>query len=321
MPSDPIRAVLAGLIDDGTLTAGQAARVEAALRPVLPPSADAKDDRFGNLMAYLGGALVLAAVGVVATLSWHSLGRLGQVALCLGGAAVLLIAAVVLDRARDNRSRRSTVSSLLAALAAPAGGLGVGVATDWLGPGGYNDYPILAGGLGALAMSLPAYVVWRGWPLMLAAWGAGVVVVAYLLSNGPNSWESSGGTLVAFALYGLVFSAAGWLFDDRHIAGTLGGAAIFIAAVGGSTSETWAPLGLGLGIALIAAAFSLFGASRYGGYAVVGTATALVVPAVAMAVLTKNAALVAGILGGVGLLLIVAAIRAAKRPRPAIPAP
>jgi hypothetical protein len=78
-------------------------------------------------------------------------------------------------------------------------------------------------------------------------------------------------------------------------------------------SDDTAWVSLILAVIVIAATFGLYAQTRFGGYATLGALTALVVPALAMATLTESALLVAGSLCLIGLILIVAAIRASRR--------
>ena len=303
MPDDELSAVLQRLADDGVLDAAQVARVEAEIRPML----DEDDgERLVDVLAYLGGALVLAAVGVIAAMSWDWLGPSGQVLLCVGGAAALLVAAVLLESRRGGR-----LASVLAALASGAAGLAASVAASWIRDDTIDNTNVLFAALGVAIVSLPSYLRWRGWALVAATYSAGLLVVLYLLD--VIALDDVWGPLVLLTVYGFVVIGVGWLIPERHVAVTLGYAAVALGACIGAVSDDSAWVSLILAVIVIAATFGLYAQTRFGGYATLGALTALVVPALAMATLTESALLVAGSLCLIGLILIVAAIRTSRR--------
>lgn len=304
MADDELSTALQRLVNDGVLDDAQVARVDAEVRPLLDEDDDG--ERLVDVLAYLGGALVLAAVGVIAAMSWDSLGPSGQVLLCVGGAVVLLVAAVLLETRRTNR-----LPSVLAALASGAAGLAASVAASWIRDDTIDGVNILYAAIGVAIVSVPAYVRWRGWPLVIATYSAGLLYVLYLLDlvDLDDRW----GPVVLLTIYGFVFVGLGWLIPERNVAVTLGYAAIALAATIGAVSDETAWVGLILAVIVIAATFGLYAQTRFGGYATLGALTALVVPATAMATLTESALLVAGSLCLIGLSLIVAAVRTNRR--------
>jgi len=304
MPDDELSAALQRLADDGVLDATQLARVDAEVRPLLDDDEDG--ERLVDILAYLGGALVLAAVGVIAAMSWDSLGPSGQLLLCAGGAAVLLVAAVLLESRRTTR-----LPSVLAALASGAAGLAASVAASWIRDDTIDSSNVLFAALGVAVVSIPSYVRWRGWPLVTATYAAGLLLVLYFLDIG--AFSDTWGPLVLLTVYGFVVSAVGWLIPERNVAVTLGYGSVALAAGIGAVSDETAWVSLILAVIVIAATFGLYAQTRFGGYATLGALTALVVPAVAMATVTQSALLVAASLCLVGLLLIVAAIRTNRR--------
>lgn len=304
MPDDELSAVLQQLADEGVLDADQVARVDAEVRPLLDEDDDG--ERLVDVLAYLGGALVLAAVAVIAAMSWDSLGPSGQVILCVGGAVVLLVAAVLLESRRSSR-----LPSVLAALASGAAGLAASVAASWIRDDPIDNTNVLFAALGVVVVSLPSYLRWRGWALVAATYAAGLLVVLYLLD--VISLDDVWGPLVLLSLYGFIVIGVGWLIPERNVAVTLGYAAIALAACIGAVSDDTAWVSLILAVMVIAATFGLYAQTRFGGYATLGALTALVVPALAMATLTESALLVAGSLCLIGLILIVAAIRTSRR--------
>ena len=163
-------------------------------------------------------------------------------------------------------------------------------------------------------VSLPSYARWRGWPLVTATFGAGLLVVLYLV-DGQNL-DGTWGPLGLLTVYGLVFIGIGQLIPERHVAVTLGYAGVAMAACIGAVDDETAAVALLLAVVVIAATFRLYARTRFGGYATLGALTALVVPAIALSTLTQSALLVAGSLCVIGIALIVAAIRTNHRPAP-----
>lgn len=309
MADDDLSDALQRLVDEGTLDDQQRTRVEAELRPLIDDDEDDDGERLVDVLAYLGGALVLAAVGVIAAMAWDSLGPGGQVALCAGGALVLLVAAVLLSG--TGRTRTTRIPAMLAALASGAFGLAASVAASWIRDDTIDNDNIVWSAVGVAVISLPAYVVWRGWPLVVAAYGAGMLLVLFLLDE--LALDDTWGPVVLLTVYGLIVVGIGWMLPERNVAVTLGFASLALAACIGAVSDDTAWIGLALAVVVIAATFGSYARTRFGGYATLGAVTALIVPAIAMATLTESALLVAASLSVVGLALIVAAIRTSRR--------
>jgi hypothetical protein len=319
MDPDPLSSAMRGLIADGTLDEAQARRVEAEVRPLLASAAGAAvdagpdetatvdDDRGGRLvemLAYLGGALVLAAVCVIVAMSWDSFSRSGKVGFSGVGAAILLAAAVTLKRLDPSSKLPPAV---LAALASLASGLALGVALDGISSGSIDDPGLLGGATGIALISVPAYLAWQGWPLVLAMYPAGLLATIWGVGQLTDA-ASSTGAMLTLTAYGVIFAAVGWRIPERHVAGFLGSGTVFVAAATGGFERDSAWMALALGVALVVACFALFGRTRAAGYAVVGVLAALFVPAEAMSTLSGSAVLVAVVLCAVGLALIVGAV-------------
>jgi uncharacterized membrane protein len=317
---DPLRIAMRALIADGTLDEAQARRVEDEMRPLLisatgasaedpVPDAPAKVDhdrgsRLVEILAYLGGALVLAAVGVIVAMSWDSFTRAVKVGVSSGGAAILLGAAVTLKRL-DPSSK--VPSAVLAALASLSSGLALGVALDGISSDSIDDPGLLGGAAGIALISVPAYLAWRGWPLVLAIYPAGLLATIWGVGQVADA-DSSTGAMLTLTAYGVIFAAVGWRIPERNMAGFLGSGTVFVAAANGGFERDSAWLALALGVVLVVACFTLFARTRAAGYAVVGVLTALFVPAEAMSTLSGSAVMVAALLCAVGLALIVGAV-------------
>ena len=186
MADDELSTALQRLVNDGVLDDAQVARVDAEVRPLLDEDDDG--ERLVDVLAYLGGALVLAAVGVIAAMSWDSLGPSGQVLLCVGGAVVLAGRSSTAGVPANERR----LPSVLAALASGAAGLAASVAASWIRDDTIDNINVLYAAMGVAIVSLPAYVRWRGWPLVTATYSAGLLLRA--LSPRPHrSRRQSGG--------------------------------------------------------------------------------------------------------------------------------
>jgi len=329
MDRDPLSSALRGLIADGTLDEAQARRVEDEVRPLVDSATGASvadgsasdgtatvdDDRGGRLvevLAYLGGAFVLAAVGVIATLSWDSFSRGGKVGFSGAGAAILLAAAVTLKR-HDPSSK--TPPAVLAALASLTSGLALGVALDGINSGSIDHPGVLGGAIGIALISVPAYLAWRGWPLVLATYPAGLLATIWGVDQATHGGGSTG-TMWTLTAYGVIVAAVGWLIPERHLAGSLGAATVFVAAATGGAESASAWVALALGVAVVVACFALFARTKDAGYAIVGVLTALFVPAETMATLSGSAVLVAVVLCAVGITLIVGAVMLDRKTAP-----
>jgi hypothetical protein len=309
MTDDGLESALARLMSDGTLDAEQARRVHTAVGPLIAEArADQEPNNSGErvveVLAYVGGALVIAAVGVIAALMWDELGRAGQIAGCLAAAAALLGAAFLLGG--DTR-RRHTLRGVLAALAAAAAGLSGSVIARALADDDLAETATLGAALGVLAVAVPAYLLWRG-PALVAAWFAGGwLIVLHTLATTGSGWDDAR-PLIFFGAYGVVVWAIGWLVPEREVTLSLALATVAFGAAAVSFDDSTAWWALAVGLVVVIASFALFVQWRYAGLATVGALTALFVPAFAVSSISGNAVVVASVLSGVGLALIAGAI-------------
>ena len=99
---DALTSALRELVARGQLTPDQAGEVERAYRAhteAVPAGRPAKPARLPEVVAYLGGALVVGAVfGVVALTWWDDLGRWPRTLILLAAAAALLVSGLVVAR-------------------------------------------------------------------------------------------------------------------------------------------------------------------------------------------------------------------------------
>lgn len=300
------------LVADGTLSPAQAGRVRDEVAPLVAaePEPLVTGERVVEVLAYVGGALVLAAVAVVASLTWDSLGRGGQVAACVTGSALLLATATVLG---GSSPRRHAIRGILASLAAVCAGLAGGVIGAVVADDEFATVTPLGFAIGLLAVALPAYALWRGAALVAAAFAGGLVLTLYLLDHTMPDDGGSAITMAFLAGYGIVVCVLGGRLAERDVAVSLGLLTLFASTVAGGVAEGTAWFALVLAALVVTAAFTLFVQHRYPGYAGVGALTALIAPATAMSTITRSALVVAGVLSAVGVGLIAAAVAYGRR--------
>jgi hypothetical protein len=310
-------SALARLISEGTLDPDQARRVHEAVGPLVAEARGSQNaegpsgERVVEVLAYIGGALVLAAVGVVAALLWDDIGTAGQTAGCLAATGLLLGAALALG---GGTVRRATLRSVLAAIAACSAGLAGSVIARVIADDELSETAILGGAIGLLVVAIPAYVRWRGKALVAACFAGGWMITLHTLSTTGDGWDGVR-PLVFFGAYGLVAWSIGWLIPERDFAISLALGAVALAAAITSINDDAGWWTLGVGIGVIVTSFALFAKYRYGGLAAVGAVTALFVPAVETYSITDSAVAVAVVLSGVGLVLIAGAVLMARTRR------
>jgi hypothetical protein len=140
-----LRAALAALVRDGSLTGEQAAAVVAARAGVLRGGPTAAGGavaprrargRLPEVVGYLGAALVLTAAVVAVGQQWRDLAVAGRFSVSALGAVLLLAAAAVVVRSSPGQPRslrdgtddaRRRLAGVLVVLAAPLAAIALGV--------------------------------------------------------------------------------------------------------------------------------------------------------------------------------------------------
>jgi len=306
--ADRLAGAVARLVADGTLTPDQAERVTAQLRPLFTPQATAAPKTRGLLVefaGYLGGALLLGGVSLVVVPTWDNLPFGARLALAAVVTVLLAVGAVVIGRPGRRDAEAPDASERLAStLAALAAG---GAATTAAVLAADNLEPLL-GSIAALVVTVVAYPLLRGAPLLVATCAASAMTVGSVLDRA--NVDSQTGWATAFALLG-----AGWLalgitgvVRERGTAGLLGGV---IGLGAGETAsvvdaDSVALYGLALGVLFIAACFGAYLASHRWPLLVPAVLTALIVPPTALA-----NALESGLAAGVAVAAVGALILAA----------
>jgi hypothetical protein len=216
-PDSRIQSALRHLVEQGTLTPGQAdaVRRELDLPPAGAHAAPGDDARSGiawtSILAevggYVGAAFVLASAVVLSGPRWQDLSTAAQVAGLALPALAMLLAAFVIARATPGgwtvRERRGTGRRrrLVSALAVVAAGLGAGAAavaasSSWEG---------LTAALTALVVTGCAYLACRTPVLHAAAAVSAAVVGPTLLAHLGADSDTGGGT--GLVVVGVVWAA------------------------------------------------------------------------------------------------------------------
>lgn len=234
---DRVQAALRRLVDTGVLRPEQLDPVAAAVGEALGRPAKV---RWNEIVAYVGGALVLAAAATFMGLSWNSISFTVKVVMLVAITVVLLGIAAVLGRAAS--PVRARVAAVLAALGSGTAALTGGVVAP--------SNEVLIGGLAGLVVAAIAYVVL---PSAIGLFATGVLAA---VTVGGVAELFDRGTVLPwmFAYLGL-----GLVFFALALSGVLRGQ----RALG---------LGLGAVLALFGAQWPIFGDEQVWGY----TVTALV---------------------------------------------
>ena len=239
------RWVAAGIISEAQ---GQRILADDDSRPVLV--AAPRGSLVAEALSYVGGMLVLLAVGIIATIYWPSLGAAARGGLAGTATAAVLAAGFLLPRGMGAVGVR--LRSVLWAVAVASFGLFIGIILDGLGWGSRDT--VLTAALCALALAIVLWRLQQTFLQQLALGAAVVVTVGAATAHLPHADQATAG----LALWGaaLAWLALNWgeLLPPQRTGYLLGGG----AAVAGSlltTQENW---GLALAgitvVALVAAA-------------------------------------------------------------------
>lgn len=324
--TDPLRATLQRLVDEGTVSAVQAQRVDDGLRAAgFGTPTDAQGGRWAavEVLSYLGAALVVAGLALVVGLSWSVLGLTGRLAVCVAITVLLMAVAVVVGRwwGASFGPRRQVVASVLAMLASIAAGIAALQLPDALDEAGRTLdtglWGSVAFGVAMAVIGLGAYLAWHAAPSVVTMFAGGVVVLVGVLTSravGHHDWPV---LELALFCYGAVWVAVGLvrLVCTPHAAAVLGGITAGTAAEITAAEADHALAGLGLGVLALGGMFALFWHTGRWGYAAVGILTTLAVPPTAAAGIWHDGTVAAVVLLAVGLLLVAAALVVARRRR------
>jgi hypothetical protein len=300
------------LVADRTLTQDQADRV---LDRVRAQPATRTRGPLVEFAGYLGGALLLGGVSLVVVPTWDDLPFGARLALAALVTVLLAIGAVVVGRP----FRRDGLPAASARLASTLAALTAGGAATVAAVVSPDDHEFLAGSLAALAVTVVAYPLLRGAPLLVATGVASVSVVGAVLEELDVGAQASWAT--AFAVLGAVWLGLGVLkvVDERGTAGLFGGVlgliAGEIAAV--DTTDRVALYGLALAVVFIAAGFGGYLATRSWPLLVPAVLTALVVPATALSNVLESGLAAGATVAAIGALILAGGGATLLKRRPA----
>ena len=231
--------VVQALAEEGLLVPGTEDRVRAVVEHAL--TAEPSRPQPGGLpklvevVAYLGGALVIAAGFLFLLQSWDDLGDTGQVMFLAVVALVLAVAGAVTlgsrGRVAANDVRRRLSGTLLTG-SALASGVAVGVAIEVFTDQRFDElyWPAFAGGLVVAAVSAVAYR-FSSTAVGLVGMLGGAVTVGIQLADAVDGDESLWVGLAFFTVgvIWLVLTELG-VFDQQTIARTFGVAVALFGA-------------------------------------------------------------------------------------------
>lgn len=236
---DAAAKVVQALADEGLLVPGTEDRVRAVVEHALTTEPSRPQTgglpKLVEVVAYLGGALVIAAGFLFLMQSWDDLGDVGQVTFLAVVALVLGVAGAVTlgsrGQAATNDIRRRLSGTLLTG-AALASGFAVGVAIEVFTDRSFDElyWPALAGGLVVAAVSAVAYR-FSSTAVGLVGMLGGALTTAVQVVDAVDGNESlwAGSAFFTVAVIWLVLAELG-VFDQQTIARTLGVAVALFGA-------------------------------------------------------------------------------------------
>lgn len=238
-------------------------------------------------LGYAGGALALAALVLLMTMSWDDLGLIGRVGIPALVAAVGLVGGLTVERSEEPAAKR--LARFLLALGIVGAGCAAGFLVNDIGPDlGLPEYAESGGDvgdwawfLGMLSIAVGGGIVWfrrRTW-IQHLVFGAGVGVSSLLLLPLVPIEGHDWGAGAVLTLVGLVWGVLAYRGslepDDAGLLlasiGVIGGIEM-MATLGASPQEDFASWAIWLGIAVTFASVVLGAWSRR--FVVLATAVA-----------------------------------------------
>jgi hypothetical protein len=263
--------VVRALEADGLLAAGVEDRSRLVVeRALAEPRAEQGPamPKLVEVVAYLGGALVLAAGFLFVLRSWDDLGDVGQVSFLVAVAVVLAVAGGFTLPTRERAGAggidvRRRLSGTLLTGSALFAGVAVGVAIEVFSDAAFHDlyWPGIVGGVVVIAGSAVAY--WfSSTAVGLVAMVGGALDVAMNLGSGlaPSGDDEAIGVGIAVFAVGAVWVVLTELgvFDQRTIARALGVAVAVFGSQVTSFTDEWSWIGYLMSVVVAAAGVWLY---------------------------------------------------------------
>jgi hypothetical protein len=283
---------------------------EPAVRRSVPPREKPRSSALIEILGYIGGVLLLGAVGLLTIANWSLMSRGERVTTAVVAAALLLVASVVLTVARGPEQP----ASALAALGACVSGFAASVMAE-------GTTGRVAGVLVSVAFAGAGLWLLRGASLLVAMFASlavGVFVVVFdLIDTTGSRTDTAGMAGAGFLLVAVILALLG-LVRDRVTAWSLAGAAAFGSSMCWLVQDRGELMALAVGTAGSAALLIAYATHRAAAYAVVGCAILLVVWPTGLYNLTEDLAGVAiGLVVASGALIGTVVVLSRRQHRPA----
>lgn len=243
---DGARAEALGkLVEQGVIDHGQADAVAAALRTA--EAASGTRTRWAEVLGYVGGGLVLAAVGTFMATAWDVLETGTRTTLLAVVAAVLAAAGfgmaggpALLRRSVEVVPVRRRIGGALFALAALSTAFAAAEAVGETLPPGFVPSAATWASAAGLVVAAAAYALLRSAPGLVAAWGMSAFLVGFGVHEVVHEFAGQdgggGSSLTGSSQFASSAAGAGLL---------LLGAAVCVLAVVGVLRERGTAVGLG----------------------------------------------------------------------------
>ncbi len=235
---------LARLVEQGVIDRGQADAVLAALGAA--EERPGSKGRWAEVLGYVGGGLVLAAVVTFTATAWDVLDTGARITLLLVVAAVLVGAGfgiaggpALLRRSAETAPVRRRIGGSLFALASLSTAFAVADAMEEALPAGFVPSAAVWASAAGLVVAVTAYVLLRSAPGLVAVWGMSAFLVGYGLQEVVYEFARSD-------------SGAGFSHTGSQIASSTAGTGLILLgaagialAVAGVLREPGTAVGLG----------------------------------------------------------------------------
>ncbi|MGS2640201.1 hypothetical protein [Streptosporangium sp. LJ11] len=229
---DAVRRALARLVESGELRAEQVEPVALAVGEALREPGAGDRVRWSEILAYVGGGLVLAGAAAFVALGWDRMTQPARITVLAVVTLLLLAVAAGLGAAARSATGRTAavqgrVAATLAALGSGTAALCAGVAVD--------RHEVLVAGVAGLVVAAAAYALLPTAIGLLACGGFALLTVTGLMDASAGEGPGWGLAYVALGALILVAALAG-LLVPRDLGLGMGAA---IAIFGGQWPVLW----------------------------------------------------------------------------------